>query len=62
MAVNAKQDEFFDELETMSPAAREQYLDQKLARDRSAYAYRHAPAVKKLFDKAGVSPDADPHR
>ena len=56
MAVSSRQDEFFDELETMSPAARQKYLDRKLA-ETVAYAYQHAPAVKKLLDKAGVSPE-----
>ena len=56
MAINAKQDDFFDELETMSPAAREEYLNQKLS-EMVSHVYRHAPAVKKIFDQAGVSPD-----
>ena len=56
MAVKSPKDEFFDELETMSPAARSKYLDRKLS-ETVAHAYRHSPAVKKLFDKAGVSPD-----
>ncbi len=56
MAVVSRKDEFFDELETMSPAARRKYLDKKLT-ETVAYAYKHAPAVKKLFDKAGVTPD-----
>ncbi len=56
MAVRSRKDEFFDELETMSPAARRAYLDRKLAAT-IAYAYKHALAVKKLFDNAGVSPD-----
>jgi phenylacetate-CoA ligase len=56
MAVKPRQDEFFDELETMAPAAREKYHNQKLA-DTVAYHYQHAPAVKKLLDTAGVGPD-----
>ena len=56
MAIEARQDEFFDELETMSPAAREKYLDQKLS-ETVDNAYQHAPAVKEIFDRAGVSPD-----
>jgi len=56
MAIEARQDEFFDELETMSPAAREKYLDRKLS-ETVDNAYQHAPAVKELFDRAGVSPD-----
>jgi phenylacetate-CoA ligase len=56
MAVRSRKDEFFDELETMSPAARRTYLDRKLA-VMIAYAYKHALAVKKLFDNAGIAPD-----
>jgi phenylacetate-CoA ligase len=56
MAVKSPKDEFFDELETMSAVARKKYLDRKLS-ETVAYAYRHAPAMKKLFDKVGVSPD-----
>ena len=56
MAVRSQKDEYFDELETMSPAAREKYLDEKLT-EAVKHAYRHAPAVKKLFDGAGISPD-----
>jgi len=56
MAIEARQDEFFDELETMSPAAREKYLDQKLS-ETVDNAYQHAPAVKEIFDRAGVSPN-----
>jgi len=55
MAVSSKKDEFFDELETMSPEDRREYLDRKLSA-KVAYAYRHAPAVKKLLDNAGVKP------
>jgi len=55
MAVSSKKDEFFDELETMSPEDRRVYLDRKLSA-KVAYAYRHAPAVKKLLDNAGVKP------
>jgi len=56
MAVKSRKNEFFDELEIMSPLARSQYLDLKLS-ETVEHAYRHAPAVKKLFDKAGVSPE-----
>jgi phenylacetate-CoA ligase len=56
MAVKTRKDEFFDELETMSPTSRRRYLDKKLS-EKIAYAYRHASAVKKLFDKAGIAPD-----
>ena len=55
MAIAGKQDEFFDELEVMTPAAREQYQNQKLA-ETVDQAYRHAPVVREAFDKAGVSP------
>jgi phenylacetate-CoA ligase len=55
MAVKARKGEYFDALETMPPTARRRYLDKKLA-ETVAYAYRHAPAVKKLLDKAGVAP------
>jgi phenylacetate-CoA ligase len=55
MAVKPRKDEFFDELETMPPPARESYLNRKLA-ETVTHAYQHAPAVKKLFDNAGVSP------
>ena len=55
MAVSSKKNDFFDELETMSPEARRKYLDRKLS-EKVAYAYRHAPAVKKLLDNAGVKP------
>ena len=55
MAITGKQDEFFDELEVMTPAAREQYQNQKLA-ETVDHAYRHAPVVRETFDKAGVSP------
>ncbi len=47
--------EYYDKLETMPSAKRQQYLDKKL-RDQVAYAYSHAPAVKTSFDKAGVKP------
>jgi phenylacetate-CoA ligase len=52
MAVNS---EFFDKLETMSHSERQKYLDKKLA-EKISYSYQHAPAVKQLFDKAGVNP------
>jgi len=56
MAVRSRKDEYFDELETMSPAAREKHLNRKLA-EHIKHTYQYAPAVKKLFDDAGVSPD-----
>jgi phenylacetate-CoA ligase len=55
MAVKSRKDEFFDSLETMSPSEREDYLNRKLAVT-VARAYQYAPAVKELFDKAGVRP------
>ncbi|MCJ7605115.1 MAG: AMP-binding protein [Dehalococcoidales bacterium] len=54
MAVTSP-NEYYDELETMSPADREAYLNKKLAAH-VAHTYRHAPAVRKLLDGAGVSP------
>jgi phenylacetate-CoA ligase len=56
MAIETKPDEFFDELETMSAKTREKYLNQGLSQTVD-HAYHHAPAVKKIFDEAGVSPD-----
>ncbi|MBA7685822.1 Phenylacetate-coenzyme A ligase [subsurface metagenome] len=56
MAVRSKKDEYFDKLETMSPAAREKHLNNNLA-EHITHVYRHAPAVKNLFDRAGISPD-----
>ena len=47
--------EFFDELEVMPAEAREKYLNQRLHQTVN-HAYRHAPAVKGILDKAGVSP------
>ncbi len=55
MAIKGKLDEFFDELEIMSADAREKYFTQRLSQTID-HAYRHAPAVKEVFDKAGVSP------
>jgi phenylacetate-CoA ligase len=54
MAVN-RPDEFFDDLETMAPAVRQAYLDRRLAKH-IAHIYRRAPAVKKLFARAGIKP------
>ncbi len=53
MAVN--KGDYFDELETMAPGTRQKYLDNKLSLT-VEHAYKHAPAVKKLFDGCGVSP------
>lgn len=41
--------------EKLPPPQREEWLNQRLAKQVS-FAYRHAPAVKKKFDDAGVSP------
>jgi len=49
-------DELFDELEKMTPAARREYLDGRLAA-KVAHAYKHAPAMKKRLDGAGVRPE-----
>jgi phenylacetate-CoA ligase len=56
MAIEINQGEFFDELETMSPAAREKYLNQKLS-ETVTRAYQHAPAITNLFNQAGVTPE-----
>jgi len=55
MAVRKRQDEFFDDLEAMSPQAREKYHHEKLSQT-VAHAYRRAPAVKEMLDRAGISP------
>lgn len=54
MAVN-RQDEYFDKLETMTATAREKYQCRKLA-ETVSNAYKNAPAVKEMLDKAGVKP------
>jgi len=56
MAIKSRRDEYFDELETMAVAEREIYLNRKLS-ETIDHAYHFAPAVKKLFDGAGVTPD-----
>ncbi|MFC1915764.1 phenylacetate--CoA ligase family protein [Chloroflexota bacterium] len=56
MAIKDKSDEFFDELETMPADTRAKYLNQRLSQTMD-HAYRHAPAVQKIFNKAGISPD-----
>ncbi len=53
--ISAKQDEFFDELETMPAEARRKYQDEKLSQA-VAHAYHNAPAARELLDKSGVSP------
>jgi phenylacetate-CoA ligase len=55
MAVTDRQDEFFDESETMSPKTREKYLNEKL-RQTVSHSYNHAPMVKEIFDQAKVQP------
>ena len=56
MAIKNKPDDFFDELEIMPPVTREKYHNQQLSQT-VEHAYRHAPAVKAIFDKAGISPN-----
>ena len=55
MMFHDKRGEYFNELETMSPEAREKFANQQLQRT-VGYAYRNAPSVKEMFDRAGVSP------
>jgi len=55
MAIEGKQDEFFDELEVMPAEEREKYLDKKLS-EAVDHAYHNAPAVRDIFDRAGVGP------
>ncbi len=52
---SGNQDEYFDELEIMPTAEREKYLNQRLS-ETIEHAYHHAPVVREIFDKAGVSP------
>ncbi len=47
--------DYFDELETMSAAERENYLNQRLA-EAVEHAYRHAPSAREILDRAGVAP------
>ncbi len=47
--------DFFDELETMSPEARKEYLDQRLSQAID-HAYRNAPAARAIMERAGVTP------
>ena len=51
----SEQGEFFDKMEIMPSETREKYLNQRLS-ETLDYAYRHAPATKEIFDRAGVSP------
>ncbi len=55
MIAEAKQGDFFDELETMSPEEREKYQSQKL-REAIERAYRKSPSAKEILDQAGVNP------
>lgn len=55
MAIENKRGEYFDELEIMPAEKREAYFNQMLSQTVD-HAYRNAPAVKGIFDKAGVSP------
>ena len=55
MAIEGKQGEFFDELETMPAETREKYLNRRLSQTVDL-AYRNAPAAKAIFDRAGVGP------
>ncbi len=58
MAVNSgnRQDEYFDERETMSRDAREAYFSEKLSQV-VKYTYRKSTVMKKLLDEAGINPD-----
>ncbi len=56
MAVSPRPDEYFDDLETMSPKARQEYIDRRLV-EHIGYVYQHAPMVKRLFERAGVTPE-----
>jgi phenylacetate-CoA ligase len=55
MAVRPEEDEFFDGLEMMPPGKRPSYQDRELSRA-LVYAYLQAPAVKRIFEKAGITP------
>lgn len=46
---------YFDELETMSPEAREKYRNEKL-QETIDLAYRQAPLTRGIMDRAGVKP------
>jgi phenylacetate-CoA ligase len=55
MALRSQKDLYFDKLETMSVADRQDYLNKKLV-EKISYSYKHSPAVKHLLDKAGLKP------
>jgi phenylacetate-CoA ligase len=46
---------YYDDLEIMSPSLRKQYLEQKL-QEHIQYAYANAPAMKNRLDKANIKP------
>jgi phenylacetate-CoA ligase len=56
MAVKDKRNEYFDELETMTPEDREKYHSQNLSAA-VQFAYRHSPAAKAMIDRSGIRPD-----
>lgn len=51
----SKLDEYFDELELMTPEVREKYLNNKL-HQAVARAYRNASIARQILDNAGVKP------
>lgn len=53
----AKKGGFFDELEGMTPEERKGYQTKGL-RKTLEHAYRHAPSIKEIFDRAGIKPAA----
>ncbi|MFC1918092.1 phenylacetate--CoA ligase family protein [Chloroflexota bacterium] len=55
MAVSKRKDEYFDDLETMSPQEREHYQNQKLT-EIVNHAYHHAPTARELLDEAEIHP------
>jgi len=55
MAIEDRQDEYFDELEIMAAEVRIKYQNEKLSQT-IARAYQYAPAVKEMFDKIEASP------
>jgi phenylacetate-CoA ligase len=52
-----EQGRYFDELETMSPEAREKYHDENLCLTVD-YAYRNSVFARELLDKAGIKPSS----
>ena len=53
MVVKVRPDEYFDDLEIMPAETREKYLNQRLSQAVD-HAYHQAPAVRKIFDDAGI--------